>query len=92
MKTRLPWTQARIETRLSPSGAGSRDYWLLRLAENGDLLWETTHGGPQADVAWWIRQTADGGFIVGGTTASTGAGGDDIWLLKLAEDGTLECQ
>ena len=73
----------------STFGAGSGDVWVLRLDANGAITWQKAFGGTSADQAYDIHQTADGGFIVAGTTQSYGAGGSDGWLLKLASDGAL---
>lgn len=53
------------------------------------LFWAKSYGGPGTDSASSIQQTIDGGFIVAGTTASFGAGGEDFWVLKLNPDGTV---
>jgi hypothetical protein len=39
-----------------------------------------------------FRQTEDGGYIVAGETESFGAGGTDIWVLKLSSNGDVEWQ
>lgn len=50
---------------------------------------EKTYGGSNADIAYSAQQTSDGGFIVAGYTYSFGAGGNDIWLIKLNQYGTM---
>ena len=51
--------------------------------------WAKTYSGPAQDEgAYAVRQTADGGFIVGGWTASFGVGGGDWWLVRLDPSGT----
>ena len=73
----------------------SYDLWLLKLDINGDISWQKTYGGSNSE---WnvsllelldIEQTADGGYIVAGHTSSFGAGGYDMWILKLNPDGTV---
>ena len=39
-----------------------------------------------------IAPTSDGGYIVGGSTSSYGAGSGDAWLLKLVVAGNLQWQ
>ncbi|MFC1955400.1 hypothetical protein ACFLWZ_02525 [Chloroflexota bacterium] len=73
-------------------GAGSADIWLLKLSSNGDVEWQKTYGGSGTEVAFSIQQTTDGGYIVAGYTASFGAGDDDLWILKLASNGSVEWQ
>ena len=64
-------------------GAGFSDFWVLKLNENGDLMWDKTLGGAEYDIANSIIQVADGGYVVCGGTFSKGAGDWDIWLVKL---------
>lgn len=73
-------------------GAGDYDYWILKLSASGDIEWQKTYGGSSFDSAEAIQQTIDGGFIVAGYTSSFGAGGSDIWILKLTQLGDIEWQ
>src|SRR3989338_8045342 len=54
--------------------------------------WAATYGGEGWDVAESVQQTREGGYIVAGSTKSFGAGKDDVWVLKLGPDGTIEWQ
>jgi len=54
-----------------------------------DLLWKSKFGGDHFDRANAVEQTSDGGFILTGTTASTGAGLFDLWLIRTDGDGTV---
>lgn len=77
---------------------GSRDYWILKIDATGNVLWQKTYGGSNNDEAYSIRQTADGGFIVAGSTFSNNGdvvgnhGFHDFWILKLDADGNLQWQ
>ena len=71
-------------------GAGGRDFWVLKLDSTGNLLWDKTFGGSSPDEAHSVVQTADGSLVVAGGTKSKGAGGWDVWVLKLAPDGSLQ--
>jgi len=68
-------------------GAGGDDFWLLRLDKQGNKLWDHTYGGSKGDEANSLIQTSDGGYAVAGYTESKGAGGDDLWLLRLDKQG-----
>jgi len=70
-------------------GAGGWDFWVLKLNEKGEIIWEKTYGGEGNDKAYSIQQTRDGGYIVAGSTRSKGAGGYDFWVLKLNEKGEI---
>ena len=54
--------------------------------------WAITYGGSSRDYADSVQQTSDGGYIVRGSTQSFGAGGNDIWILKLSPAGDIEWQ
>ena len=52
------------------------------LAQALDTLWTKAFGGINAEYAYSIQQTSDGGYIIVGRTASFGAGSIDLWLLR----------
>jgi Tol biopolymer transport system component len=68
-------------------GAGDRDLYLLQIDEDGDVLWAQTYGGPAEEMGTDIRLTADGGTILAGQTASFGAGGTDVCLVRTDAQG-----
>ena len=75
------------------SGAGANDYWLLKLNSDGTIAWQKTYGGSgNEDSAGSIMQTTDGGYIVAAETNSFGAGNQDLWVLKINSDGTVNWQ
>ncbi|MBM3324123.1 MAG: T9SS type A sorting domain-containing protein, partial [Calditrichaeota bacterium] len=67
-------------------GAGSFDFYLVKTNSLGDTLWTRTYGGSGGDHASSVQQTADGGYIVAGTTRSFGAGIADFYLVKTGPD------
>jgi len=68
---------------------GNRDVWVVKLSNDGTLLWSKTYGGSDCDDAYAIIQTNDGGFAVAGGSCSYGGdvsgnhGNGDAWILKL---------
>ena len=70
-------------------GAGSLDVYLIKTDANGDSLWTQTFGGSYNDWGESVEQTSDGGYIIAGYTDSYGAGGWDVWLIRLDSEGTL---
>jgi len=68
-------------------GAGEEDVYILKLDSNGTLVWQKTFGESGNDLARSIQQTSDGGYIVAGLTNSFGAGGWDVYVLKLDANG-----
>ena len=63
-------------------GAGGSDVYLAKIDTGGNILWNKTYGGATFDYGFHAQQTADGGFIIIGTTQSYGSGLDDIYLIK----------
>ena len=74
------------------SGAGGYDILVLKFDSSGALQWQRTYGGSGTDYAEAIRQTSDGGYVVGGHTDSFGAGGTDVWVIRLDPSGGLVWQ
>jgi hypothetical protein len=65
------------------------DVQVTKTDANGDLVWQKSFGkSDKTDHGDDILQTSDGGYIVLGDTSSYGQGSADLWLIKLATDGT----
>lgn len=58
----------------------------------GNLEWMQTYGGSDIDFGQSIDKTPDGGYIICGFTASFGAGGYDIYLVKTDSAGNQQWQ
>ena len=73
-----------------------QDYWLLKLNQDGDKIWDKTYGGSQNDQATGLSKTNDGGFIISGYTSSfdgdvsENAGFQDYWIVKVDSQGTIQ--
>ncbi len=73
------------------SGSGvSVDMFLVRVNDNGDSLWTKLIGGAGHDDGFGVEPTSDGGFVIGGFTDSYGAGGADIYLVKIDSTGEVQ--
>ncbi|MGR3309838.1 MAG: hypothetical protein ACUZ77_03600, partial [Candidatus Brocadiales bacterium] len=64
--------------------------FLLSIARTSHAQWAATYGGGGGDFARSIQQTSDGGYIMAGWTMSFGVGDEDVWVLKLKPDGTID--
>jgi len=73
-------------------GAGQLDVLILKLASSGEMEWSRAFGGSGIDDASSIQQVFNGEYIVVGRTTSYGAGGSDIWILKIDSKGNIDWQ
>ena len=66
-----------------PYGSGSGDFWLVKTDASGNMQWNKTYGGTYYEQASALVQTIDGGYALTGYTDSFGAGGADVWLVRV---------
>ncbi len=79
---------------------GDFDYWVVKLDATGTLQWQNTIGGNDSEDLNSLQQTADGGYILGGSSYSNvsgdktedGIGSLDFWVVKLDATGAIEWQ
>lgn len=70
-------------------GTGDTDCLVVRLNGLGNIVWQKAFGGPSMDEAQAVCALPGGGFIVAGRTRSFGAGGDDLWIIRLSAAGEV---
>lgn len=74
---------------------GSANYWIVRINNSGNVIWQKSMGGSLADFGQSMSQTSDGGFIMTGYSYSND--GDvslhygiptypDFWVVKLGPE------
>ena len=74
---------------------GSYDFWVIKISNTGDLVWEKSFGGSEIDEARAISNTADGDYLVVGDTRSANIdvsqnrGAADLWMIKINSEGSL---
>lgn len=74
---------------------GSYDFWVVKMASSGDLVWERSFGGSGIEISYDIAKTTDNGYVVVGNTFSNDTdvsknnGESDVWLIKLDDNGNL---
>ncbi len=67
--------------------SGALSDWSQALEVTIFDAWTATFGGAADDEGYSVVQTADGGYVVAGRTASFGAGSDDIYFVKTDASG-----
>ncbi len=74
---------------------GTYDFWILKISESGNLIWEKSFGGSQIDEARGIAMASDGNYVIVGDTRSDDTdvsknnGAADLWVIKISPDGNL---
>ena len=75
-------------------GFGNNDFWIIKLNQNGDKLWEKSYGGAQNDNLSKVLELEDGYLLVGssnsdisGNKETGNTGSNDFWVLRLDSKG-----
>lgn len=75
------------------------DYWVVKIDQSGNKQWEKRFGGYSDDgTLFSLVQTADGGYLLCGTSGSgiggdktqNSQGGDDYWIVKIDSAGNKQ--
>jgi hypothetical protein len=70
-------------------GAGPWDVWILKLDDEGNVLWERAYGGASDELPAAVVETSGGDLVVAATTTSFGEGNGDPWILRLSPGGEV---
>jgi hypothetical protein len=70
-------------------GDDSGDAWIIKLDSAGDIEWQKNYGRAFAELAYFIQQTNDRGYVMTGAFPTFGWG---IWVLKIDPEGEVEWQ
>jgi len=74
---------------------GFFDYWVVKLKKTGELIWQKTIGGTNADYARSFLIEGDGSFILAGFTKSKDGdvpyhnGIQVMWVVKMSPPGQI---
>ena len=76
---------------------GNADVWVIKINDQGGLLWQKTLGGTGFDSARAVVATTNGLAITGSSRSNDidvteNAGQNDIWIALLDTDGNLQDQ
>jgi hypothetical protein len=74
---------------------GSSDYWIVKIDNLGNLIWQKCFGGSEYDHAYSVIETSDGGYLVAGYSYSNDGdvsgnhGNSDYWVINIDKSGNL---
>ncbi len=76
---------------------GTSDFWIVKLDSSGNIQWDKTIGGNGDDQLYSLKQTRDGGYILGGNSTSGISGNKtekvrgpiDFWIVKTDATGNV---
>ena len=79
---------------------GDTDYWLLKINEQGQMIWDKTFGGTLLESGSSIIVSSQDNILITGASYSSisgnkteqGKGSNDYWLLSLDLNGTIQSQ
>ncbi len=75
---------------LTNTTTDSTQAYVIKLSKTGQLLWDSAYGGNGYDLANSIIETANGEYVIAGTTTSFNANNDkDVYLVRIDSNGTL---
>lgn len=73
------------------NGVDERDFFLMKIDENGDQLWYQTYGGWMGERADSVVQTSDDGYLLTGRRDLDDLDWtSDLWVVKTDSDGNLQ--
>ncbi|MFH1321784.1 MAG: T9SS type A sorting domain-containing protein [Bacteroidota bacterium] len=65
--------------------------YLIRIDLNGDTLWTKIYSKLSGPSNFFAQQTSDNGYVILGSTATFGAGGNDCYIIKTDALGNVNC-
>jgi gliding motility-associated-like protein len=77
---------------------GGQDFWLVKLDVSGAIEWQKCYGGSSSETPSNVLLTADGGYILIGSTSSNNGdvsgnhGSSDVWVVKVDALGSIQWQ
>ena len=83
-------------THKSDNSKGGTDYWLIKVNEAGERIWDKSYGGSEDDSCSGIIPTKDGNYLLFGSSKSPdngdksepSQGSSDFWILKIDANGS----
>ena len=94
------YSTSNISGEKTENSNGGTDIWIVKIDASGNIMWQRTIGGSGEDFLTSLKQTSDGGYILGagsdsnisGDKTENSRGGLDYWILKLNSSGAIVWQ
>ncbi|MEO1654604.1 MAG: hypothetical protein AAFU64_13750 [Bacteroidota bacterium] len=91
------YSQSGIGDDKTESLRGKTDFWVVKVDEEGNKLWDKTYGGSEVDLLIDMQVSPDGGILLAGmsdsnisgdkTVSNIDMGIRDRWILKIDKNG-----
>lgn len=90
-------SESNISGDKTENSNGARDYWIVKVDSLGVIQWQNTIGGMFEERLYSIYKTTGRGCFLGGSSNSIISGdksancygGDDFWIIKIADQYNL---
>jgi hypothetical protein len=91
-----------VSGEMTEASRGESDYWIVKLDKHGNKQWDKRYGGDDNDYLYAMLPTPDGGYVLGGSSASSISGdkteanrdgfggGYDYWIVKIDSSGAKQ--
>ena len=72
--------------------SSNKDIFVIKTDSLGDTIWTRTIGGLNDDEAFAIIKDRNGNYVIAGYTSSFGAGGKDVFVASINDNGSINWQ
>ncbi len=91
------YSQSGISGNKTESSRGGRDYYVVKLDNNGQIEWQKVFGGSGLDVLYSILVLENNEYLLSGVSSSNisgdktenSKGGGDYWIIKIDAVGSI---
>ncbi|MEZ4959698.1 MAG: gliding motility-associated C-terminal domain-containing protein [Saprospiraceae bacterium] len=82
------WSASNISFDKTKPLFGKNDYWIVKVDDGGNIVWQETYGGTDEDVCHDILPTVEGNYLLSGHSVSqNGFGNRDALFINITDNG-----
>ena len=70
-------------------GFGERDWYVLKVSPQGDLIWAYAYGGNLTDTPYNVMINSEGNVMIAGHTSSAESENKDAWAMLVDPNGSI---